>query len=113
MFAVQALLQTIQTEIKENLVEYEPTDYKSEFVHKVFRDKEKSGQELIYQVFIEPKGEHLVREDKWKEDFLLQIAEAERVFRIETDQYLLTAVPFYHYNNEKDFSDKLEKVLRM
>lgn len=26
-----------------------------------------------YQIFVEPKGNHLIAQDKWKEDFLLQI----------------------------------------
>ena len=33
----------------------------------------KRGEELTYQVFIEPKGNHLVAHDKWKEDFLKEI----------------------------------------
>ena len=31
--------------------------------------KKKEKKELTYQVFIEPKGGHLIAHDKWKEDF--------------------------------------------
>ena len=32
-----------------------------------------NGESLTYQLFIEPKGEHLENEERWKEDFLKEI----------------------------------------
>lgn len=67
-------------------------------------------ESITYQVFIEPKGEHLIRNDKWKEDFLLNLRKDKKTLDIETDQYLITGVPFYNYNNENEFKDALEDV---
>jgi type III restriction enzyme len=73
--------------------------------------KHKKDAALTYQVFIEPKGKHLIGNDKWKEDFLREIREKERTLKIHTDSYVITAVPFYNYENENDFVRSLEGVL--
>ena len=39
-----------------------------------------------YQLFIEPKGEHLVEKDKWKEELLLKIEEQSSIKIIDTNQ---------------------------
>lgn len=66
---------------------------------------------MSFQVFIEPKGEHLKKHDKWKEDFLKAIRVKEKQITIHTDTYLITAVPFYNYNNENEFNTALESTL--
>lgn len=73
--------------------------------------KQKSGDELTYQVFIEPKGGHLVANDKWKEDFLKEIRDAKNTLKIDTDKYRITGVPFYNYASENDFKKTLEDTL--
>mgnify|MGYP001128629230 CR=1 FL=1 len=73
--------------------------------------KQKKGKELTYQVFIEPKGEYLKGYDKWKEDFLKEIRAEQKTIDIYTDKYLITAVPFYNYNNENEFKKTLEETL--
>ncbi|WP_373490231.1 hypothetical protein, partial [Parasphingorhabdus sp.] len=73
--------------------------------------KQKSGKELTYQVFIEPKGSHLVANDKWKEDFLKNIRDAKKTLKIDTDKYLITGVPFYNNENENEFKKTLEETL--
>ena len=73
--------------------------------------KQKDGEELTYQVFIEPKGAHLVANDKWKEDFLKEIREEKKTIKIDTDKYLITGVPFYNNANENDFKETLQVVL--
>jgi type III restriction enzyme len=75
--------------------------------------KQKKDRELTYQVFIEPKGEHLMIYDDWKNDFLKEIGSEETIIKIHTDSYVITAVPFYNSNNENDFKIKLESVLGM
>ena len=75
--------------------------------------KEKNKKDLTYQVFIEPKGAHLIANDKWKEDFLKQIREEERTIKIDTDDYLITGVPFYNYENENEFGRVLEGTLKV
>lgn len=197
LLAIQGLLQSVESEIKSNLIEFEGSDYIKEYVHKVFKDKEikvykdseradgqetlvannpwyvynanygtseekafvsmfarrfeslgqkfkdiylirnereikiidklgrafepdfilfskqKKDKELTYQVFIEPKGAHLVSHDKWKEDFLKVIREEERTIKIHTDNYVITGVPFYNNANENDFKKTLEETLKI
>ncbi|WP_336127338.1 DEAD/DEAH box helicase family protein [Mesoflavibacter sp. CH_XMU1422-2] len=195
LLAVQKLLQTIESEIKSNLTEYEGSEYINKNVHEVFKDKEikvykdseradgqfdvvsepewyvynanygtseekefvkmfarrfeqlennfeniylirnereikiidklgrafepdfvlfckqKAGKELTYQVFIEPKGNHLKAHDKWKEDFLKEIREDKKTIEIDSDNYLITGVPFYNNENENEFKETLENTL--
>lgn len=68
-------------------------------------------EELTYQVFIEPKGSHLIANDKWKEDFLKEIKSEKKTIKIDTDNYIITAVPFYNYENENEFKKTLEETL--
>ena len=73
--------------------------------------KEKNGQELTYQVFIEPKGGHLLLNDKWKEDFLHLINQEKKTIKIDMDKYRITGVPFYNNSNENEFSKSLDIAL--
>jgi type III restriction enzyme len=73
--------------------------------------KQRNGEQITFQVFIEPKGEHLKGHDKWKEDFLKEIRTEQKTIKIHTDTYLITAVPFYNYNNENEFKTILENTL--
>lgn len=75
------------------------------------RDKE--SHDLVYQIFIEPKGEHLKGKDKWKEDFLTELRSSNKTMRIETDEYHITGVPFYNLNNENEFKAELEQMLNV
>ena len=71
---------------------------------------EKTNQQLTFQVFIEPKGAHLIGYDKWKEDFLKEIGNEQKSIKIHTDTYKITAVPFYNYGNENEFKKVLENT---
>jgi type III restriction enzyme len=66
---------------------------------------------MTFQVFIEPKGEHLKGNDKWKEYFLKEIRAEQKTIKIHTDTYLITSVPFYNYNNENEFKTTFESAL--
>lgn len=72
---------------------------------------QKEGDNLTMQVFIEPKGKHLAKEDKWKEDFLQQLREDNKTFEFNTDHYLITGLPFYNTLQENEFSKTMESVL--
>ncbi len=197
LIAIQNLLQSIETEIKSNLAEFEGSEYTKDYIHKVFKNKEIKvnkdserakgqeeflideswyvfnanygtseekkfvelfqrrfeslsnkfsniylirnereikifdklgrafepdfvlfckqidGNELIFQVFIEPKGAHLITHDKWKNDFLKEISEEQKTIKIDTDNYLITAVPFYNYESENEFNKTLEETLKL
>ncbi len=67
--------------------------------------RQKDGEMLIYQLFIEPKGKHLKEHDKWKKIFLQEIKDefASRTLAFESDAYRLVGVPFYNNENENEF----------
>lgn len=75
--------------------------------------REKSGKTLTYQLFIEPKGRFLQKEDKWKEEFLKQItAEFEgKPLKLEDKKYRLIGIPFYNNEDENIFKESLYSVL--
>ncbi len=73
--------------------------------------KQKEGEQLIYQVFIEPKGSGFIAKDMWKERFLKEIRELKTTIEISTDKYLITGVPFYNNENENEFKIAFEEAL--
>ncbi len=75
--------------------------------------REKSGQLLIYQLFIEPKGKHIKEHDRWKETFLKEITfEFDgKLLAFEDKKYRLIGVPFYNNEDENQFRASLETVL--
>ena len=73
--------------------------------------KQKTKQPLTFQVFIEPKGDHLLKHDKWKEDFLEEIRDEKYVITIDTDKYLITGIPFYNRGRENEFLKDFDKEL--
>ena len=75
------------------------------FLHK----NNSEGYEQL-QVFIEPKGTHLVENDKWKEDFLLEIEDkaiATKIF-VDDNQYRIWG--FHFFNTEVRMSEFVEDM---
>lgn len=67
--------------------------------------KEKDKQKLIqYQLFVEPKGTHLLKTDQWKEEFLKEI-EANHQLQIlaENESYKLMGMPFFNEGTKANF----------
>ena len=75
--------------------------------------REKNGNTLSRQIFIEPKGKHLQAHEEWKEDFLKKIKEkfSGETIEFQTKKYKLIGVPFYDNQNESQFKKSLESVL--
>ena len=79
--------------------------------------REKNGNTLTYQIFIEPKGKFLQEHEQWKADFLKQIKEkfAGKTLEFEpesgTQSYRLVGVPFYNNEDEVQFRKSLESAL--
>lgn len=76
--------------------------------------REKNGNALSYQLFIEPKGKHIAEGDRWKEGFLEQIC-AEYPSRILTEdsRYRIIGVPsFYNTDYENEFKEDLDNALK-
>ena len=68
-----------------------------------------AGYEQL-QVFIEPKGTHLVGNDKWKEDFLLEIEDkaiATKIF-VDDNQYRIWG--FHFFNTEVRMNEFAEDM---
>lgn len=80
----------------------------------LFLQKYKTDGFEQFQVFIEPKGAHLVENDKWKEDFLLQLKESAIPIKTFADDNKYHIWGFHFFNRdarEKEFSFDFE-VLR-
>lgn len=54
----------------------------------------KNGEEITYQCFIEPKGEHLLNKDSWKEKFM--ISNDKEIIEKEGRKYKIIGLPFYN-----------------
>lgn len=69
----------------------------------LFMKEKETGEKLNYQIFIEPKGEHLMAEDKWKEEFLEQVKENSNInpsTLYDCDKFKLVGLPFYNHSDE-------------
>lgn len=65
------------------------------------------------QIYIEPKGSHLLEKDRWKEDFLLAIEESAVPYTIYVDNtdYRIIGLPFYNQEFRMgEFREALERV---
>lgn len=66
------------------------------------------------QIFIEPKGSHLIEKDKWKEDFLLDIEDnaiAQKTF-VDDNSYKIWGFHFFNRDfRDSDFTEDMERLL--
>ena len=84
----------------------------------LLKDKQKSSSNSVdnflhYQIFIEPKGEHLVENDLWKEEFLEAITVKygkDKILQKDTPHYRLIGLPFFTDNkkNPKEYGQFTE-----
>ena len=66
-----------------------------------------------YQIFIEPKGSHLIKPDIWKEEFLLQIEELGRPVKtfIDDNNYKIIGFPFFNIvDRQAQFNEAMSKL---
>lgn len=78
------------------------------FLHK----QNDAGYEQL-QVFIEPKGTHLIADDKWKEDFLLEIEDKAVATKIFVDDNKYKIWGFHFFNTEvrmNEFAKDMERL---
>lgn len=78
------------------------------FLHK----QNEAGYEQL-QVFIEPKGTHLIADDKWKEDFLLEIEDKAVATKIFVDDNKYKIWGFHFFNTDvrmNEFSKDMERL---
>jgi type III restriction enzyme len=77
----------------------------------LFLKEKKSGERIIYQLFIEPKGEVFATNDQWKEDFLLEIEEKHVIH--QNKNLKLVGLPFYNSSDDmrRIFTKEFDKYL--
>lgn len=67
------------------------------------------------QIYIEPKGGHLLDTDKWKEDFLLKIEGQGIPTKIYADdnKYKIVGLPFFNKEERmKEFEEAIDKYIK-
>ena len=74
----------------------------------LFLIKGDKSPSLQYQVFIEPKGGHLIKQDEWKHNFLMQLKKEYQIEELWKDKsYVVWGMPFF---NETDTKPEFEKA---
>ena len=71
-------------------------------------------EEYTYQIFLEPKGDHLRLQDQWKEDFLTSLASRTDVEVLtENEEVRLLGVKFYSNdkNLKQSFRENFDETL--
>ena len=66
-----------------------------------------------YQIFIEPKGGHLLNGDAWKEDFLKSIKDSHKIEQLFSDKhYVAWGMPFFNEQlRQNDFESGFNDIL--
>ena len=66
-----------------------------------------------YQIFIEPKGGHLLHADEWKESFLVSIKDACKLEQLfENKNYIVWGLPFFNESlRSTEFNEAFEQLL--
>lgn len=68
----------------------------------LFLEKEEPERKMHYQIFIEPKGEHLLDKDEWKEGFLKQLKEEFELDEVwKNEEYVIWGMPFYNEHKRR------------
>ena len=84
----------------------------------LFLKKKNSDKIEQYQLFIEPKGSHLIKTDQWKEDFLKEIEKKYKI-KIRSDlfkenkDYKLIGLPFYNEERKNWFIEIFKEKLNL
>jgi type III restriction enzyme len=74
----------------------------------LFMKKKGADTTLHYQIFIEPKGSHLLKTDAWKEEFLLSLKKKHKIEQLwKSKKYIIWGMPFY---NEQERKAEFEKA---
>jgi type III restriction enzyme len=78
----------------------------------LFLTSDDQTRSVQYQIFIEPKGEHLVAKDKWKEDLLTSLKDQAKVVLLtQSDKIFVWGMPFYQHGSEEDFDTSFKDLL--
>ena len=73
----------------------------------LFLVKKESIKSLQYQIFIEPKGGHLLKQDEWKENFLKRLKAEHKIEQLwEGKEFVVWGMPFYNEMERKTVFEK-------
>jgi type III restriction enzyme len=80
----------------------------------LFLNEKGTKKAMSLQLFIEPKGQHLLKTDQWKEEFLKEIeGEFKLEFLYENDNYRLVGLPFYNETMKKqEFKEAFNRAVK-
>ena len=75
--------------------------------------QQKKGELVCFQFFVEPKGKFLQPTDQWKENFMRDITTEfkDKLLTLDSKEFRLIGLPFYHEENENPFWDALTDAL--
>ena len=80
----------------------------------LFLKEKKTEKTCLYQLFIESKGDGLLIQDKWKEDFLKEIeANCKVETFLENSIFKVVGMPFFNENTKQIFNDEFNKKLKL
>ncbi|HHU29958.1 MAG TPA: hypothetical protein GXZ53_04620 [Firmicutes bacterium] len=82
----------------------------------LFLKQKNTGKIEHYQLFIEAKGDHLLQQDSWKEEFLQELESKYKIERTlfgENEDYKIFGLPFYNENNKISFSEEFAEKLNI
>jgi len=79
----------------------------------LFLVDKQSKKSIHYQIFIEPKGSHLLKEDEWKEKFLKKLKDEHDLKQLwSPKEYTIWGLPFYNERDRKTkFQESFDKFL--
>lgn len=86
----------------------------------LFLKEKKSKKEVIYQVFIEPKGDQFLDKNKsfensqegWKQQFLLEIENNyDTDLKLENSDFKLIGLPFYNEGTKNNFEESFNNKI--
>jgi type III restriction enzyme len=71
-------------------------------------------ESLHYQIFIEPKGGHLIKKDEWKENFLKQLRAEHSLQQLwKGKNYIIWGMPFFNETLRKsEFDLSLNEIIK-
>ena len=91
----------------------------------MFLREKKTKKEILYQIFVEPKGDQFLDEDGlftkgregWKEKFLLQIADKHKLnlddFKVQNTDFKLVGLPFYNEGLKERFEESFHEMVKI
>ena len=78
----------------------------------LFLQKNGNGKFEQLQIFIEPKGEHLLQNDAWKEEFLLQLKENAVPVKnfVDGGEYKIWGLHFFNQDDNNNFDEDFNSL---